>query len=82
MPCEIVYKADSSECEIFVSFEDVAHVCQLVFDFHCFAVKFVDFSGFLDYETLLASAMAELDDCGGHFGLSFLVVGNYIIHHC
>ena len=43
------------------------------FKFHCFAVEIVDFSGFFYYETLCADAIAEVDDCGGHFGLSFLV---------
>ena len=81
MPCEIVYLADSSECETFVALEDVAHVCQLVFKFHCFAVEFVDFSGFFNYETLCADAIAEVDDCGVHFACPFLV-GNYIIHYC
>lgn len=73
MPCEIVYKTDSAEREIFVALEDVAHVCQLVFKFHCFAVEIVDFSGFFYYETLFADAIAEVDDSGGHFGLPFLV---------
>ena len=59
MPCEIVYKTDSAEREIFVALEDVAHVCQLVFKFHCFAVEIVDFSGFFYYETLCADAIAE-----------------------
>ena len=72
MPCEIVYKANSSEREICVALEDVAHVCQLVFKFRCFAVEVVDFSGFFDYETLFADAIAEVDDCGVHFVCPFL----------
>lgn len=41
------------------------------FDFHRFTVEVVGFSGFLDYDTLLASAIADVDDCGVHFVCPF-----------